>query len=80
MRLTATLLEATHGHFNPLREMELSLRGLKIPAIENAGKILNLVALPNGAAFGKKRISFPGGTTSPYDIAVLAAAETNTIR
>ncbi|CAK4743443.1 unnamed protein product [Aphanomyces euteiches] len=37
MRLTAELILNARSHVNPLRERELDLRGLKIPAIENLG-------------------------------------------
>jgi len=37
MRLTAELVRQSPVHLNPVYERELSLRGLKIPAIENLG-------------------------------------------
>ncbi len=35
MRITADLLLRTEVFLNPLQQREISLRGLKIPAIEN---------------------------------------------
>jgi U2 small nuclear ribonucleoprotein A' len=37
MRLTAELINAAPAYINPIKERELSLRGFKIPAIENLG-------------------------------------------
>ncbi|KAI9713420.1 MAG: U2 snRNP complex subunit [Bogoriella megaspora] len=37
MRITADTVEKAGSYSNPLKERELSLRGLKIPAIENLG-------------------------------------------
>lgn len=37
MRLTTELIRQAHEYINPIKEREISLRGLKIPAIENLG-------------------------------------------
>ncbi|KAK8803209.1 hypothetical protein WA158_000903 [Blastocystis sp. Blastoise] len=37
MRLTADLILQSRAFYNPLKERELDLRGLKIPTIENLG-------------------------------------------
>jgi len=37
MRLTVEMLKYIEGYLNPLREREISLRGYKIPMIENLG-------------------------------------------
>jgi len=37
MRLTADLIRSAPAYINPIKERELSLRGFKIPAIENLG-------------------------------------------
>ena len=37
MRITADLILQSRAFYNPLKERELDLRGLKIPTIENLG-------------------------------------------
>jgi len=43
MRLTADLARDSPAYINPLRQRELSLRGFKIPVIENLGFVFAFV-------------------------------------
>lgn len=45
MRITVELIQKSPQYINPLRERELCLRGLKIPALENLGATLVLFTL-----------------------------------
>ena len=41
MRLTSELICDARAYYNPLRQREIDLRGLKIPVMENLGSIDN---------------------------------------